>query len=256
MKRVQNKVAVVTGGAFGIGPATCELLAREGARVVIADIKDEEGRRLAGELENKGYAVVFKHLDATNEEETREVMRTIYQEYGSIDILVNNTEVPGAGRSAHDLTLEDWRKMLDDEAGAVFLAIKHAARYMEKNGGGSIINLSSIRGITGSSSVQLYDASEGAVRLMTKTNALRYAEKRIRVNAVHPRRILAPRAGKNAREARYELGEDKGNPDIGRPIGRMSDPDDVARGILYLASDESKFVTGSELVIDGGFAGG
>jgi NAD(P)-dependent dehydrogenase (short-subunit alcohol dehydrogenase family) len=253
MNRVQDKVAVVTGGALGIGRATCSLLAREGAHVVIADIKDTEGRDLADGLVGEGLSAMFKHLDVASEEDVRSVLEASYREFGHIDVLVNNAGIAGEDKPTHELSVEAWQKVMDVNVKGVFLGTKYAIPYMHEGGGGSIINLSSIYGLVGAPDIPPYHASKGAVRLMTKTDALLYAEKGIRVNSVHPGYIWTPLVEKLAEDAGQDPDAFRQQLDAKHPIGHVGEPDDIACGILYLASDESKFVTGSELVIDGGY---
>lgn len=253
MNRVQNKVAIVTGGAKGIGKAACNMLAREGASVVIADIEDDQGRELADSLVAEGLSALFKRLDVTSEEDVQSVVQATYQEFGHIDILVNNAGIAGANKPTHELTVEEWQKVMDVNVKGVFLCTKYTVPYMDEGGGGSIINLSSIYGLVGAPDIPPYHASKGAVRLMTKTDALLYAEKGIRVNSVHPAYIWTPLVEKLAKDSNQDPEAFRRQLDAKHPIGHVGEPDDIAYGILYLASDESKFMTGSELVIDGGY---
>ena len=253
MDRVKDKVAIVTGGALGIGKATCRVLAREGASVVIADIKDDEGRELADSLVDEGLSAVFKHLDVASEEDVRKLAQATYQEFEHIDILVNNAGIAGENKPTHELSVEEWQKVMDVNVKGVFLGTKYVVPYMDEGGGGSIVNLSSIYGLVGAPDIPPYHASKGAVRLMTKTDALLYAEKGIRVNSVHPGYIWTPLVEKLAEDAGQKPEAFRQQLDAKHPIGHVGEPDDIAYGILYLASDESRFVTGSELVIDGGY---
>jgi len=253
MKRLQEKVAMVTGGAMGIGGATCELLAREGACVVITDIADEAGEKLAGRLVADGLSAMFKHLDVTSEENVREVVAAACLAYGRIDILVNNAGVTGADKPTHELSVEEWQTVMDVNVKGVFLCTKHVVPCMLENGGGSIINLSSIYGLVGAPDIPAYHASKGAVRLMTKTDALLYAARNIRVNSVHPGYIWTPLVEKMAADNGESPEDFRRALDAKHPVGHIGEPDDIAYGVLYLASEESKFVTGSELVIDGGY---
>ncbi|MFW5871278.1 MAG: glucose 1-dehydrogenase [Verrucomicrobiota bacterium] len=253
MKRVQDKTAIVTGGALGIGKAACSLLAREGASVVIADIDDENGNALANSLRSEGFSAVFKHLDVSSEQEMKDVVEEVWQELGRIDILVNNAGIAGANKPTHELTLEEWQKVMDVNIKGVFLGTKYTVPHMLESGGGSIINLSSIYGLVGAADIPPYHASKGAVRLMTKTDALLYAEKGIRVNSVHPAYIWTPLVEKLAKDSGQDPEAFRKQLDSKHPVGHVGEPDDIAYGILYLASDESKFMTGSELVIDGGY---
>jgi len=249
MKRVEGKVVVVTGGALGIGRETCLLLAKEGAKVAITDILDKEGQELADEITKSGGIAKFWHLDVTNEKEVEKVYAEVFKEFGRLDATVNNAGIAGVDKPTHELTEDEWDATMNVNVKGVFFCTKHAIPYMRKSGGGSIVNLSSIYGLIGAGDIPAYHASKGAVRLMTKNDALIYAKDNIRVNSVHPGFIWTPLVEK--------LGEGKPgfreHLDSLHPIGHIGEPIDVAYGILYLVSDESKFVTGSELVIDGGY---
>ena len=253
MDRVRNKTAVVTGGALGIGRATCELLAREGAKVAVTDILDKEGKQLADEIRESGAEAEFYHLDVANEENICRVFEEIQERFGPITILVNNAGIAGVNKPTDQITEAEWDRVININVKGVFFCTKHVIPQMKRAGRGSIINLSSIYGIISAPDIPPYHASKGAVRLMSKTDALLYAKDRIRVNSVHPGFIWTPLVedlGKRSAEGvegfRREL-------DKLHPLGHVGEPDDIAWGIVYLASDESKFVTGSELVIDGGY---
>ena len=256
MGRVQDKVAIVTGGSTGLGKATAELLAAEGAKVVIVDVQDTLGAAAAEEIEASGGSARYLHMDVTAENQVKAVCAEIFQSLGSIDILVNNAGITGAPKPTHEITVEEWDKVMNVDAKGVFLCTKHAVPYMQKSGGGSIVNISSVYGIAGGMDVPpplLYHAAKGAVRVMTKSDAICYAADKIRVNSVHPGWLWTPMLegvgndsteGPEAFHARI----------LSRlPLGHYGEPLDVAYGVLYLASDESKFVTGTELVIDGGY---
>jgi NAD(P)-dependent dehydrogenase (short-subunit alcohol dehydrogenase family) len=252
MGRVEGKVAVVTGGALGLGKATCQVLAKEGATVAVTDIRPEEGQQLAQEIESSGGAARFWELDTSSENQVKQAFAEVRNTFGKIDILVNNAGISGANKPTHELTLEEWERVMAVNVQGVFLCTKHVIPYMREAGGGSIINLSSIYGIVGAPDSPPYHASKGAVRLMSKTDALLYAKDRIRVNSVHPGFIWTPMVENFLRE-QGNLEEGRRQLDSLHPIGYVGEPDDIAYGILYLASDEAKFVTGSELVIDGGY---
>ncbi|MFP4060636.1 MAG: SDR family NAD(P)-dependent oxidoreductase [Bacteroidales bacterium] len=253
MKRVKDKVTIVTGGSLGIGKSACEILAREGAKVMITDIMDDEGQNLANMINSDGGEARFYHLDVSNEKEVNSVFSKINQEYGRIDVLVNNAGISGTNKPTHELSEEEWEKVMSVNVKGVFLCTKHAIPFMDNNKGGSIINLSSIYGIISAPDIPPYHASKGAVRLMTKTDALLYANKKIRVNSVHPGYIWTPLVEKMAQESDQSIEEFRNNLAAKHPIGHVGVPDDIGYGILFLASDESKFMTGSELVIDGGY---
>lgn len=249
MKRAENKVVIVTGGALGIGRETCILLAREGAKVAVTDILDKEGMKLADELYHAGGLAKFWHLDVTKENEVARVFAEVTKEFGNLDATVNNAGIAGADKPTHELSEKEWDAVMNVNVKGVFFCTKHAIVHMIKSGGGSIVNLSSIYGLVGGGDIPPYHASKGAVRLMSKNDALIYAKHNIRVNSVHPGFIWTPlveELGKNSPGFRKNL-------DSLHPIGHIGEPIDIAYGILYLISDESKFVTGSELVIDGGY---
>lgn len=253
MGRLEDKVAIVTGGSVGIGAACARRMAMEGARVAIVDRTDEAGRELAGDLVGLGYQARYMHLDVTSETEVARAIDEVASLFGRLDILVNNAGIAGPDKPTHELTEEEWDRVQAVNVKGVFFCTKHAIPHLRRAGGGSIVNLSSIYGLVGAPDVPPYHASKGAVRLMSKTDALLYARDGIRVNSLHPGFIWTPMVngflsghGGNLDEQRRQVGEL-------HPLGHMGEPDDIAWGVVYLASDESKFVTGSELVIDGGY---
>ena len=252
MGRVQGKVVVVTGASLGIGRATSRLLAREGASVAVTDVLPDEGRRLVGAIEEAGGSARFWTLDVTDEERIRTVLDEVANAFGGIDVLVNNAGIAGANAPTDRISVEEWQRVMDVNVRGVFLCTKHAIPHLRSRGGGSIVNLSSIYGLVGGKDNPPYHASKGAVRLMSKTDALLYAEEGIRVNSVHPGFIWTPMVESFLR-ASGDVAEGRRKLDRLHPVGHIGEPDDVAYGILYLASDESSFVTGSELVIDGGY---
>ncbi|MCI0896321.1 MAG: glucose 1-dehydrogenase [Chloroflexi bacterium] len=245
-QRVDGKVAVVTGGAGGIGAATARLLAREGAAVVIGDLLEEEGRAVEAQIADAGGHALFVPMDVTSENDWRRAIQAAVAAYGKLDILVNNAGISGRN-TVEETSVELWDRVMAVNAKGVFLGTKLAIPEMRKAGGGSIINVSSIWGLVGSDSSTAYHSAKGAVRIFTKAAAVQYAKEGIRVNSVHPGFVDSPmtigyHALPGVRETRVAA----------TPLGRMGTPEDIASGILYLASDESSFVTGSELVIDGG----
>ena len=252
MGRVQNKVAVVTGAALGLGKATAELLAHEGAHVAVVDVNDDEGQRVANSIHKATGDARFWHLDVSDEDAVRTVMDEVVDEFGSLDILVNNAGISGANKPTHEIEESEWDRVMDVNVKGVFFCTKHAIPHMRANGGGSIINLSSIYGLVGGPDVPPYHASKGAVRLMTKTDALLYAGDKIRVNSIHPGYIWTPMVENHLKE---QGDVEEGLKEVAalHPLGHMGDPEDVAYGVLYLAGAESRFVTGTELVIDGGY---
>ncbi len=249
MKRVENKAVVVTGGALGIGRETCILLAKQGAQVAVTDVLDKEGQDLTIEINQSGGIAKYWHLDVSNEKEVEKVYAEIVKEFGKLDSTVNNAGIAGTDKPTHELTEKEWDAVMNVNVKGVFFCTKHAIPYMQKSGSGSIVNLSSIYGLVGAGDIPPYHASKGAVRLMTKNDAICYAKYKIRVNSVHPGFIWTPlveKLGMNNPGFRANL-------DSLHPIGHVGEAIDIAYGILYLVSDESKFVTGSELVIDGGY---
>jgi len=253
MGRVEGKVAIVTGGALGIGRAACLLLAKEGAKVAVTDVLSKEGQELVDEIKGFGGVAKFWHLDITNEDEVKQVFADIFKEFGKIDVLVNNAGIAGVNKPTHEITEEEWDKVINVNVKGVFFCTKHVIPYMQKTGGGSIINLSSIYGLVSAPDVPPYHASKGAVRLMSKTDALLYAKDNIRVNSVHPGYIWTPMVENHLKASGIDPEEGKKQLASLHPIGHVGEPMDIAYGVLYLASDESKFVTGSELIIDGGY---
>ncbi|MBN8889048.1 MAG: short-chain dehydrogenase [Acetobacteraceae bacterium SCN 69-10] len=252
MKRVQDKVAVVTGAAMGIGRATAMKLAEHGAKVAVTDI-DPAGEAVVEAIRAAGGVAKVWRLDTTDEVAVATVLAGVVAEFGKLDVLVNNAGIAGADKPTHELTVAEWDRVMNVNVKGVFLCTKHAIPHMQRNGGGSIVNLSSIYGLIGAGDIPAYHASKGAVRLMTKNDALIYAKDRIRVNSVHPGFIWTPLVEALGRQSPEGVDAFRRSLDALHPIGHVGEPDDIAYGILYLASDESKFVTGSEMVIDGGY---
>jgi NAD(P)-dependent dehydrogenase (short-subunit alcohol dehydrogenase family) len=253
MKRLENKVAVITGGARGIGQAVCKLFARQGASVAVTDINEEEGRQVEADINEAGGAAHFWKLDTADEDNVVQVFAEVKERLGTVAILVNNAGISGTNNPTHDIDADEWDRVIRINVKGVFLCTKHMLPIMRENGGGSIINLSSIYGLVGAPDLPPYHASKGAVRLMTKTDALLYAGDNIRVNSIHPGYIWTPLVAELAESSEEGVEKFRRQLDQKHPIGHVGEPDDIAYGALYLASDESKFVTGSELVVDGGY---
>lgn len=253
MKRVEGKVAIVTGGALGIGRAACLELAKEGAKVAVTDIADAEGQKVVDEIKGLGGTAKYWHVDTANEDEVSQAFVEIAKEFGSIDVLVNNAGIAGVNKPTHEITKDEWDKVINVNVSGVFYCTKHAIPAMKKAGAGSIINLSSIYGMIGAADLPPYHASKGAVRLMSKNDALIYAKDKIRVNSIHPGFIWTPLVEQLGKESAEGVDAFRKQLDSLHPIGHVGAPEDIAYGVLYLASDESKFVTGTELVIDGGY---
>ena len=244
--RLEGKVALISGGARGMGAEEALLFAREGARVVVADVLEAEGRALAASI--PGGQAIFVRLDVTQEADWQRAVGLAEEVYKRLDILVNNAGVSAVG-GIEDTTEEEWDRVMAVNAKGVFLGTKYAIPAMQRAGGGSIINISSQLGIVAmSESSPQYIASKGAVRLLTKSTAIQYAADGIRCNSVHPGPIVTPMTDfRRSDPAVRELMTSR------IPLGRYGEAIDVAYGVLYLASDEASFVTGSELVIDGGW---
>jgi NAD(P)-dependent dehydrogenase (short-subunit alcohol dehydrogenase family) len=253
MKRVNKKVVLITGSGLGIGKATALLLAEQGAKLAITDVNDETGKSLTDEINAAGGVAKFWHLDTTEEDNVRKVFSEVVNEFGSIDVLVNNAGIAGVEKPTHEISKKEWETLMAVNVTGVFLCIKHVIPYMLESLGGSIINMSSIYGLVGAGDLPPYHASKGAVRLMTKNDAIFYAKQNIRINSVHPGFIMTPLVEALAQESPLGAEAFKQQLADAHPVGHVGEPIDVAYGVLYLASDESKFVTGSELVIDGGY---
>ena len=244
--RLENKVAFISGGARGMGAVEAKLFAREGAMVVIGDVLEDEGRKTEAEINETGGECLFVPLDVTSEQNWQQAVAATIARFGKLDVLVNNAGI-NRTQGIEETTVEEWDLVMDINAKGVFLGTKNAIPEMRKAGGGSIVNISSVAGLVGDRSGGAYTASKGAVRLLTKSTAIQYAGEGIRANSIHPGTIetmmTAPLLADEAHR------QDRLNR---TPLGRLGKPEDVAYGALYLASDESSYVTGSELVIDGG----
>ena len=256
MTRVAGKIALVTGAASGLGEAITQLLAREGATVVLADVNDAAGKRVVREIKAQGGSGLYVHLDVAKEEDWSNAMALVRKRFGQLNIAVNCAGTNIARSFPTDTTLADWRALMAVNLDGVFLGTKHALAAMRDSHpvNGSIINISSIMGLVGMPDIAAYNASKGGVRLYSKSVAISCAEQRlnVRVNTVHPGFIDTPLLRKAM--ARFDdPAEANRLYDALQPVGHLGQPEDIAYGVLYLASDESKFVTGSELVIDGGY---
>jgi NAD(P)-dependent dehydrogenase (short-subunit alcohol dehydrogenase family) len=255
MDRVKGKVALVTGGASGIGRASALRLAEEGAQVVVTDIQDDQGKDVVGAIKKAGGDAIFLHHDVASEDAWESMIAETKKRFGKLHVLVNNAGIAVSG-SVITMTLADWRRQTGINLDGVFLGVKHALPLMRESGGGSIINISSIAGLVGAGTLAGYCATKGGVRLFTKAVAQECAAARdnVRVNSVHPGIIETPiwagivpggQPGANAPNL-DQIAE------VGVPTGKKGLPEDIANGVLFLASDDSRYVTGSELVIDGG----
>ena len=245
--RLRGKVALITGAARGMGAAEARLFAREGAKVGLTDVLEDEGRFVETEIVEAGGEGMFLRLDVTSAEEWGSVVDRVVDRFDRLDILVNNAGI------YHYATLdqeseEDWDRVMDVNAKGVFLGMRAVLGVMRRGGGGSIVNISSTAGLVGSPRSTAYNASKGAVRLLTKSAAVQYAKEGIRVNSVHPGLTITgmtPFAFPNPGQLESHI------PRV--PLGRSAQPEEIAYGALFLASDESSYMTGSELVIDGGW---
>src|SRR5882757_534352 len=259
-KRLPGKVAIVTGGASGIGAETARAFATHGANVVLCDVQDDLGATVAQEIRDEGGVAEYRRLDVCDEAQWIALVSDIERAHGKVNILGNIAGISGrpagmtvqasgvmTGMALAEQTLESWNRIMEVNSTGVFLGTKSVIPSMQRAGGGSIINISSICGIVGSFANAAYHASKGAVRIFSKSAALQYAKDQIRVNSVHPGFVDTPMARPGL------LGNESGKARMdATPLGRFGKPIDIAMGCLYLASDESAWVTGSELVIDGG----
>lgn len=238
------RVALVTGAASGIGRSTALRLAEDGARVVVADIQDDKGAEVVQEIVDAGGTAMYLNLDVTSEAAWAATVEAIVDAYGQLDILVNNAGI-GETQPIEDVSYELYQKVIKVTQDSVFLGMKACAEQLKKSGNGAVVNISSIFGLTGGFGLSpAYHAAKGAVRLMTKTTALAWAQQGVRVNSVHPGFIETPILG-DADPAVFVAVT---------PMGRLGQPDDIALVIRFLASDEAAFMTGSEVVVDGGFS--
>jgi len=243
--RLKDKVAIVTGGAHGMGEAEARLFAKEGAKIVVADLLADQAEAVAADIRAGGGEAIAVRTDVTSEPDWLALIDRTVSAYGRLDILVNNAGISGSSVGDPD-ALEGWNRIVAVNQTSVFLGTKLAAEQMAKTGGGSIVNISSIMGFVGGNSGHpAYCASKGAVRIYTKAAAVRYGPQGVRVNSVHPGYMppMLNATNQNLRAEKIEL----------TPLRRLGEPIEVAYGVLFLASDEASFVTGTELVIDGGF---
>jgi 3(or 17)beta-hydroxysteroid dehydrogenase len=243
--RLAGKVALITGAASGMGQSEAIIFAKEGAKVVVADVLEAEGRRVADSL---GGAGRFVHLDVTSEPAWQKTIEATRKDFGKLDVLVNNAGISGTF-DPDTLSTSAWDRLMDVNAKGVFLGMKHAIPVMEQVGGGAIVNISSVSGFVGQKGIHMaYNASKGAVRLMTKSAAVQYARSGIRVNSVHPGVLPAMRSSKATADPAF-----REKMLAGVPMRREGRVEEVAYAVLFLASDEASYITGTELVVDGGW---
>ena len=244
--RLKNKVAVITGAAHGMGAVEAKLFAKEGAKVVLADVDNKEGEKIRDDIVKYAGDAIFTSLNVTSEKDWGLVIDKTILAYGRLDILVNNAGI-SSGAYETPLDYEGWLHIMNVNSSGVFLGTKYAVPEMKKQGGGSIVNISSIMGIVGSDSGHpAYHASKGAVRTFTKATAVRYGPYGIRANSVHPGFMPPMGTSERSKSKDEEL-------IIQTPLRRLGESIEAAHGVLFLASDESSFITGTELIIDGGF---
>ena len=245
--RLENKVALITGGAHGMGAEECRLFAREGAKVAIGDVREEDGRQVEAEIAEAGGEAMFVSLNVADEASWDEAVRQVVSRFGKLDILVNNAGISGS-REQDFRSTEAWNRLMEVNARGPFLGIRTAVPEMQKAGGGAIVNISSVAGFVGNeSSHPGYSASKGAVRLLTKSAAVQHAKDNIRVNSVHPG-MMPPML--NSHRWGVEPTEDSFR---NIPLGRAGQLLEVANAVLFLASDDASYITGTELIVDGGF---
>ena len=245
--RLKDKVAIVTGAAHGMGETTARMFAKEGAQVVLADL-DADGAKVAAELSAGGSKALFVRLDISQETQWAEAMRATIGQFGRLDILVNNAGVSGALSDLNSVA--DFDRLMTINARGTFLGMLYAMPEMRKAGGGSIVNLSSISGLIGQANIHMgYNGAKGAIRLMTKSAAVQYAKDNIRVNSVHPGMMPPMRSGNAGSDpaARARALD-------AVPLKRAGLSEEVAYAVLFLASDEASYITGAELVVDGGYS--
>ncbi len=251
MNRVKDKVAIVTGSASGIGEATAKLLAKEGAAVAVVDIDDANGRRVVKEIKAAGGTAEFWHMNIADQKLVEQTFADVFKKFGKMNILVNNAAIVGPAGPTHELPVEQFDAVINTNLRGTFLCTRTAIPYLLKSGGGSVVSVSSIMGMLGGPALP-YNTSKGGIRNMTKADAYLYSRKGIRFNSVHPGFILTPLFTNMASKepAGLEAAIKREGEHI--PMGRMGQPEEIANGILFLASDEASYITGTEMIIDGG----
>jgi NAD(P)-dependent dehydrogenase (short-subunit alcohol dehydrogenase family) len=253
MDRLKGKTAIVTGGAVGIGRACVERMSDEGASVAIFDLLEAEGQALAAELAAKGRKAAFWKVDVSSEAAMKAAIDAAAAQFGGVNIMVNNAGISGSPLPTDQVSEDDWDRVQAVNVKGVFFGTKHTIPHLRAAGGGAVINLSSIAGLIGIGGIAPYHASKGAVRLMSKNDAITYAAEQIRVNSIHPAYIWTPMVENHLRATAPDLDAAKAAAGMAHPVERMGEPDDIAWAVVWLASDEAKFVTGAEIVIDGGY---
>jgi NAD(P)-dependent dehydrogenase (short-subunit alcohol dehydrogenase family) len=252
MARLKDKIAIITGGGTGIGEATCERFAEEGAKVAVFEVVEEIGRATAERLQSRGADAMFVKVDVSEERDVEAGVARVLERWGGVDILVNNAAITGANKLAHEVAVEDWDRVFAVNVRGGFLCTKHAVRPMMAAKRGAIVNFSSIYGLVGNDDVPPYHATKGAIIAMTKTDAVCYAPYGIRVNAVHPGTVKTSLLMKNGEKYPGGLDHYLAMLQEKHPLA-IAEPVEIANCVLFLASDEARFVTGSSLVCDGGY---
>lgn len=252
MDRLKNRVCIITGAGNGMGQSTARRFAAEGARVAVTDISPRDGEETVRLITEAGGTAQFWQLDVSREDQVAEVFTDIAESMGGIDVLINNAGISGVDKPTHEVTEEEWDKVFAVDVKGVFFCTKHAVPHLQQ-GGGAIVNVSSIYGLVGSHEMAPYHAAKGAVTIMTKKDAATYGRDGIRVNSVHPGTILTPFVRELAERSEGGLTGYLGIMEPKHPIGHVGEPDDVANAILFLASDEARFVHGAALTVDGGY---
>ncbi|MFF5988489.1 SDR family NAD(P)-dependent oxidoreductase [Prauserella flavalba] len=253
MGRLSGKVAVITGAASGMGRATAELFAAEGATVALTDVAEQDGRQAAEEIAAAGGTAGFWRMDVSSEDEVSRVVADIGNRYGKLDVLVNSAGLIGVDKPTHEVSEEEWDALFAVDVKGVFLATKHAVPWMIRNGKGSIVNFSSIYGLIGNDEFTPYHVAKGAVTMQTRQDAATYGRHNIRVNSVHPSTVLTPLVRGIAENFDGGLPAYERMMTSNQSLRRLGRPEDVAYAVLYLASDEADWVTGVCLPVDGGY---
>ena len=249
MNRLEGKVAIVTGAGTGIGEAIAKMYAKEGAKVVFTCRHEDVGKRVEQEIRAAGGTAVYIRQDVSKEDDCKHVVEETIRQFSKIDILVNNAGISGVDKNTDEYTSDEWDAVFNIDVKGVFYMVKYTVPYMKANHGGSIINMSSIWGLVGSHELAAYHAAKGAITMMTKRDAVGYGPYRIRVNSIHPGTIVTPLVRQvAAQQEGYWEREISLN-----PLGILGEPDDIAYAAVYLGSDESRYMTGAQMVIDGGY---
>lgn len=252
MLRLKNKVAIITGGGNGLGAAIATRMSEEGAAIFILDL-DNNGKKIAAQITNSGGKAGHLNCDVSREDQVIAGLDNAIDMFGHVDILVNNAAIEGPNLTTEQFSLADWERVFSVNTTGVFLCTKHVVPLLRKNNGGAIINISSIYGLVGGGDVSAYHASKGAVRLMSKNDAISFAPDKIRVNSIHPGFIPTSMVERFVDGSGTDLNTMKPILDEKHPLEGMGHPDDIAWAAVYLASDQARWVTGTELIVDGGY---